>query len=106
MLLKMKDGGIKNIRSDRDYEKGYCDTCEFGSLYVSLFEIVLSKYRIVIKASLDYCFPLSEGHLMKIMLNNVDVIKKMTEEDFALWLKLEFQKEVDTEIDYKIYGSK
>lgn len=107
MLLELKDGGIKKFNTDSDYQKGSCDTCEFGSLYLRYFLIETTKYEMRVKAGAEYYTPLSEGYLMKIMLNNVDVIKNMTESEFITWLNKEFEKEIkekenDTEVEIKI----
>ena len=107
MLLELKDGGIEKFNTESDYQKGYCDTCEFGSLYLRYFSIETTKYEMQVKASAEYYTPLSEGYLMKIMLNNVDVIKNMTESEFIEWINEEFEKEIkekesNTEMEIKI----
>jgi hypothetical protein len=85
MLLKMVDGGILNIKEDRDYTSG-CETCDYGSSYVNYFDFELTTIEIHIEASQMYEYPLSEGDLMKIILPNVELIQKMTEIEFTEFL--------------------
>ena len=100
MLLELVDGGILNIENDIDFWSG-CETCDYGSRYVNYFDLELSKIKIKIEASEMYEYPLSEGHMMKVILGNVDIIKKMTEQEFANWLKLELGKEVG-DLEYEV----
>lgn len=93
MLLKMINGGIVNITEDKDYYPG-CETCDYGSSYFNEFKIELTTINIKIKASQMYEYPLSDGHMMKIILPNVEAIQKMTEKEFSVWLKNEL-KQID-----------
>jgi hypothetical protein len=107
MLLKMIDGGILNIEEDQDYTSG-CETCDYGSNYVNSFDIELTTIKIHIEASQMYEYVLSEGHMMKAILPNVDEIKEMTEIEFAKWLKEKLSEIIKedslshTKIDYKV----
>lgn len=92
MLLELTNGGIVNITSDKDYMSG-CDTCDYGSVYVNYFDVELTRVRIRIEASEMYDYPLSEQHMMNVMLRNVDRIKLMSEEEFTEWLEDSINKE-------------
>jgi len=101
MLLKMINGGIKDITEDSDSQSG-CPTCDYGSSYTRYFDIELTTIKIHIEASEMYDYPLSEGQMMKTILPNVNKIQAMTEVKFAEWLKINLEKEVDLELTYEI----
>lgn len=101
MLLKLTNGGIMNITSDKDYVSG-CDTCDYGSSYVTYFDVELTRTNIRIEASKMYDYPLSEQHMMNVMLKNVDKIKLMSEERFTEWLEGSINNEVEN-VQYEIY---
>lgn len=102
MILELQDGDIVNIENDRDYWSG-CETCDYGSRYVNYFDLELSKIRIKIEASEMYEYPFSEGHMMKVLLGNIDTIKGMAEQEFADWLKVELEKEVG-DLEYNVWN--
>lgn len=100
MLLQMVDGGILNIKEDKDYISG-CPTCNYGRCYINCFDFQLSTLYIHIGLSQDDEY-LSEGYMMKIILPNVNEIQKMTEKDFSIWLKEQLQKEIDYKLEYVV----
>lgn len=53
MMVKLKDGGIVDMESDKEYHSG-CETCDYGSSYISCFNIELVKYNAEIRASKMY----------------------------------------------------
>lgn len=91
MLLELIDGGIVNITSDTDFIPGNCSTCDFGASYVNQFTLSLKTREIHIEAEGNYEYPLSEGHMMKVILPNVDKIKTMTEDEFTKWIEIEIK---------------
>lgn len=101
VILKMIDGGIVNIVSDRDYSEG-CETCDYGSSYVNEFDVELTKFNIHLEAEQMYEYPLSEGDMMKVILRNAVEISNMTEEDFAVWLKKQFDNK-NYELKYRVF---
>lgn len=103
MLLKMIDGGILDITEDRDYISG-CETCDYGSRYTNYFDIKLTTIKIHIESSMMYEYPLSEGHMMKILLQNTNEIQHMKEGEFSSWLKEKLEKEVHCKLNYSIYN--
>jgi hypothetical protein len=99
MLLKLINGGILDITEDRDYVEG-CHTCDYGSCYTNYFDIKLTTMQIHIESSQMYRFPLSEGHMMKVILPNVNIIQNMTEMEFSDWLKENLTNAVNCELKY------
>lgn len=91
MLVKMKNGGILNITSDKDYTHG-CPTCDYGSCYVNYYDIKLTTINIHIEVSKMYGYLLSEGHMMETILPNLDKISQMEELEFAEWLKTNLEQ--------------
>lgn len=107
IVLPMVDGGIIDVSTDNDFSSG-CPTCDFGSCYTNKFDIKMTQgtIRVTCEQMYEYPFqkddddedaeswehgwgnaPWSEGDLMKIILPNNDKIKKMTEDEFALWFE-------------------
>ena len=91
MLVKMKNGGILNITSDKDYTQGY-PTCEYGSCYVTYYDIKLTTINIHVEVSKMYYYLLTEGDMMEIILPNLDKISQMEELEFAKWLKTNLEQ--------------
>lgn len=96
MILQLIDGAIQEITSDSEYYPGYCETCDYGSKYVREFDFKLTTGRIVIKASEEYSYPLSEGYMMTLLLPNATLIQQKSEKEFYEWLKQQVQDDVDT----------
>lgn len=101
MLLKMVDGGVLNITQDKDYISG-CETCDYGSCYINYFDIELTTMKIHIKSSQMFEYPLSEGHMMKVILQSVNEIQNMMEKEFANWLKESLAKEINCDLEYLV----
>ena len=72
----MKDGGIKDIKTDDYCEEKGCETCDYGSKYVREFEIILEGYDFIVKLSDMYEAPYSYDELMKLFTTNIDKIEK------------------------------
>lgn len=85
-LMKLKDGEILSVDYQSESYPG-CPTCDYGSQYISDFDVKLTNYRIRIKASQMYEFVISEGDLMKLFLQNAEEIHNMTQESFGAWLR-------------------
>ncbi|WP_353856798.1 hypothetical protein [Bacillus sp. Bos-x628] len=88
MWIKLVDGVLKEIYSDTLHYEG-CDTCGYGSSYFNEFTIVLTGGLIEVEVENMFSYALSEGHLMKILLSNIEIIKQLTEFQFYQWLKNE-----------------
>ena len=100
MLLSLQDGGILNIDDSKEYFSG-CETCDFGSSYINYFHIELTTMNINIEASESYEYPLSDNHIMKIILPNIGSIQKKNEEEFSEWLQKSLMKEVKN-LEYRV----
>lgn len=91
MILKLKDGGIKKIKTDTECER-YCDTCDYGTLYIFEIYIEMEKHRIKIETNREHEYSISESDLFKIIISNIEKIQEMTEKAFYLWLIDEIKK--------------
>lgn len=85
-LIKMVDGGLIDIETDQDQEWSGCETCDFGSKYVSNINLYLRKYEVYISLGNMYEAP-SIGFLIKILVVRDDIIKTMTELEFIEYVK-------------------
>lgn len=64
---------IKKINYDHYYESG-CETCDYGSNYVSNIDIYLKNgTSIIIRTSQMYEYTLTESDFMKILSNSEDL---------------------------------
>ena len=95
MLLKLKDGGIKDINIDNEYESGGCPTCDYGSRYINNISFIMTEHCMLIECQNEYDYSLSEGEIMKIILPNIDEIKQLTELQFIEWIKDKINNTVD-----------
>ena len=102
MLIKMKNGGILNITSDKDYTQG-CPTCDYGSCYVNYYDIKLTTINIHIEVSETDEYLLSEGYMMETILPNLDEISQMEEIEFIERLKFNLEQIVSK---YKVSYAK
>ena len=91
-LIPMKDGGIKDIKTDDYCEEKGCETCDYGSKYIREFEIILDKYDFIVKLSDMYEAPYSYDELMRLFTSNIDKIKSMVEREFIQFIKTEINK--------------
>lgn len=98
MLVELLDGGIKDIYTDTDSNRG-CDTCDYGSSYINEFTIYLTEGDIQFKVSQMYEFALTEDYMMKTLLQNVEMIKAMTEKQFYDWLKEKLETDYKDSVD-------
>lgn len=96
MLIKMLDGGVKDILEDRNSSSG-CETCDYGSSYVNEISFILTSGTFTIISDTMYDYALSDGQIMKIILPNISEINNMTELEFVKWIEVEFDKEVQSD---------
>jgi hypothetical protein len=97
MILEMKNGGINEIYTDT-HSYGGCSTCDYGSSYINEITFELTTGNINIEVNEMYEYALSDGYMMKLMLNNVNEIKEFTEDEFFNWLKNELDEEVGSSL--------
>lgn len=105
MLLKLTDGGIIDIITDNDYIAG-CPTCDYGSEYINDITITTTKFKARFEINRMYNYLYDD--LLKIILPNIDIIKKMCELEFIQWFlnnTLERKKEpyVDFTVNYSLF---
>lgn len=100
-LMKLVDGGIVNIDYDKEAFKG-CPTCDYGSSYITDLTVTFDRY--VLKAHSDkmYDFCPTEYYLMKVLLQNCEFIKTMTEENCCKYLKERIEALKDSEFSTKL----
>lgn len=101
-LLKLKDEVLLEVYTDYDDEEG-CETCDYGSCYSTEVELLFKNHTIEIHTSAMYEHCLSEGGLMRILLEGVTNSKNKTFVEFADWLKKELEDECD--IQFEDFGS-
>lgn len=102
-LIKLKDGYIENIYTDRDL--GY-EIDDYGCEYINIFTVYLYTKKIEISISHVYDYLLSEDYLMKLFTKNLDKIQNQKEEEFIDWLKNIIQNSADIEgcdFSFEIY---
>lgn len=95
MLIKMIDGGMVNYTDDCDYNKG-CPTCNYGSEYINIINIMLTRYKIHVKIIQMYEYVLSEGRMIKLFLSEYNAIQKMTEQEFICWFEATLNEIIET----------
>lgn len=86
MLLKLVDGGIENIYTDEDSISG-CETCDYGSEYISRMVITLTKYKVIAAVNQMYEYAVSTEDTLNLFLPSIDQILRMTEDEFIAWFK-------------------
>ena len=104
IILKLKDGYITNIETDKKYKAG-CETCDYGSEYIDKVNIILSKYYIDVNINNEYFYGISEGFLIKLFINNTKKIEEMKEKEFINWFKIQIDDEipVNAEMTFTLY---
>lgn len=86
MLLQLKDGGIEDIRTDETCHPG-CPTCDYGSQYINDIKIVLTRHIVRATVTQMYEYLLTSGAFMKLLLQNYDLVRGMTEDEFIAWFR-------------------
>lgn len=106
-LIDLKDGFIKEIATDLDSYSG-CETCDYGSSYITDMTVYFEFYRLDIKVSQMYDYAISQDYLIKLFLLNVDTIRGLKESEFVHWitakLKADFPYVDAMEFDYNAEG--
>lgn len=82
ILMPLKDSAILNVNYDTEYYAG-CPTCDYGSSYITNIVIELVNRNIKINSEQMYNYGITEGMLMKLLLQNATRIHNMTEEEFC-----------------------
>lgn len=89
-LITMVDGGLVKV----DYEgidciSSGCQTCGYGGHWINNISIQMMNGIISIEmhSMYDWICTIEEEDFMFILTSNVDLIKTMTEKQFAKWIK-------------------
>lgn len=101
MLVKLQDGGIKEIHADT-WSSGGCITCDWGSQYVNEYDIKMTTGRIKIRVEQMYSYELTEGFMMELLLTNIDEIRGYTEREFYVWVRDAIKKEAEYAEDIEV----
>lgn len=86
MLISMLDGGIVDYADDQYHFDG-CETCDYGSEYITEINLSLTKYEIYLKTNQMYSYAISEGQMIRLFLTEYNAIQQMTEAEFIEWFK-------------------
>lgn len=82
-LITLKDNEIIDIRIESDYQRGYCDTCDFGSVYIQTINFVTRDCDwVTFEVEDHYGYKFDEAKLMYFLTNNLDKFKEMTRVEF------------------------
>jgi hypothetical protein len=94
VLIKMVNGGVLDIREERGFTPGNCETCNWGEKHTSEFWIELTNVRIYFYGEF------SDADMMRIFLPNLEAIQGMTEQSFVEWLRDQLKKELGDSLEY------
>lgn len=86
MLIKMIDGGLVNYNDDTTFYPG-CPTCDYGSQYINDIDVELTTHNIHASVDTMYSYAISEGSMIKLFLQEYNVIQQMTEKQFISWFE-------------------
>lgn len=91
-IIEFLDCALVNIETEDDYDAG-CPTCDYGAEYTREIRFSYDNGNFF---TLTYCggdreYGFDIGSVLKILLNNIDEIKKMTSNEFNLWFKDELE---------------
>lgn len=103
IMVEMIDGGMVDYRDNSFFYSG-CETCDYGSEYITEINITLTNHKIAVETNQMYEYAISEGDMLKILLSNYDAIKLMTENEFCYWLKSQLLEIVGDEDVLKKYS--
>lgn len=87
-LIKMIDGGIKNIIEDGWADSYGCETCGYGGWHVKELELEMNGFSLFIKMGdmYDWGMPTHED-LIHWFDNNTEIINNMTQDGFIKFIK-------------------
>lgn len=103
MLIKMVDGGLVSYSDDFTSYAG-CETCDYGSEYITEINITLTKHEIYIKTNQMYEYVITEGQMMRLFLGEYNMIQTMTEKEFVNWFENKFREITHDEFQENICG--
>ena len=88
-LLTLKDAVITDIKTDSDYSRGYCDTCDIGEEYISIvnFEFENESQNFVVEYTSSMIEPINQAAFIRMILSNIDRFEQMTLEEFKIFFE-------------------
>ena len=82
-LIKLLDDKVMSIVTDQDYVRGFCETCDFGSMYVQTITVTFEDGdKVTYEFENNYEYALNEAKLMRFFTNNLENFAQMTRYDF------------------------
>lgn len=100
-LITLKDAVITDIKTDSDYSRGYCDTCDIGEEYISIvnFEFEDQKQNFVVEYTSSLTEPINHAAFIRMILSNIERFEQMTLEEFKIFFEdlQEFEDESSRE---------
>lgn len=99
-LIKLLDNNVTGIVTDHYFTPGFCETCDFGSMYVQTITVEFEDGdKISYEIKNEYGYTLDEAKLMLFFTNNLENFAQMTRSEFCAFLKrLEEHSRDDEEI--------
>jgi hypothetical protein len=94
MIQKLANGGILNIEDDYDYSGG-CETCDYGSRYITEIIFELTSRFVIIKTTEMYEYAIKLGNIIELLTNNTKKMEQMAESEFGPWIKDEIMFAAD-----------
>lgn len=85
-ILKMVDGGIKDLNLKTKEKRGFCDSCDYGRNTITEIKITLTKYYVYAEFQ-DEKVPFSEAMLLFIILRSAEKLMTKSESYFCQWFK-------------------
>lgn len=82
MIFELFDAEVLSIDTDKNYEAGYCPTCDYGSSYINTLKIETTNYIIDIEIKDDDEYLMSDDFVIKLFCQNLYTFENSTEEEF------------------------
>ena len=99
-LIELLDDRIIDIKTDSEFFPGYCETCDFGQMFVQSITVMFEDGDTftcrIENESECLC---DEGNMIKFFTNNVETFANMSRDEFCdLLERLEIRESEDKEI--------
>lgn len=87
-IIKMLDGGIKNIKTDNWTEASGCETCGYGGWHIGEMELHMDDCILYIKLESMYTWSLPTCEdLIHWFDDNIEKIRMMKQDEFIYFIK-------------------
>ncbi len=89
VLLRLKDAIVTDIKTDSDYRRGYCDTCDIGEEYVSIINFTFQNetQNFVVEYTSSLVEPINHAVFIRMILANIDRFEQMSLEEFKIFFE-------------------